>query len=175
MLWMIADASQIKYLLWYRLDGRATYTQAWQHAVKSTDNPVWFLYFQNIWVTALGSIPSILCSHQVLWKHIQYRNFAESQGKKWCLSSKEEEYMTLHSAYLDIITTWRETSAHASFTLPAKGLQCQAVLTQHCEEISFKDCWWGGRKKRTLYEQWRPALEWKLYTSSCETFPYQNP
>lgn len=32
-----------------------------------------------------------------------------------------------------------------------------------------------GQNKRTLYEQGRRALESKLYTSSWETLPHQNP
>lgn len=34
-------------------------------------------------------------------KHNEYWNFAESQEEKGCLDPKEEEYGTLHGAYLD--------------------------------------------------------------------------
>lgn len=43
----------------------------------------------------------LLTPNAVQCKHNEYWNFAESQEEKGCLDPKEEEYGTLHGAYLD--------------------------------------------------------------------------
>lgn len=64
------------------------------------------------------------------------------------------------------ITTllWRETSNHASFTLPDTGPRNRAALAGHCGRTADEDCWRGARTKGLFWcERRRRAFKWKLY------------
>lgn len=78
--------------------GWESYSQAWKQS------QVQFLCFQK----TLSQCFRWCIIHLFLFtpkavecKHIENCNFAESHAEKWCLDPKEEEYATLHGAYLD--------------------------------------------------------------------------
>lgn len=102
------------------------------------------------WVSVLGDVsPFFLFTPKaVQCKHIEYCNFAESHGEKWCLDPKEEEYVTLHSVYLDKnnYSYWernfKSCKLYASSCMfPVKGPQNWAALAKHCGETLDKSCY----------------------------------
>lgn len=112
-------------------------------------------------------------------KHTEYWNFAECQEEKWCLDPKEEEHVTLHGAYLgkNNYSYWERN--FRSF----KCCMLQVVCFQSRLSSTGLALWgnfgqgllWEAFVWTSLYEQWRQAFEWKLYTESWETLPHQKP